>query len=123
MPQEAIDLVHSWGLTIKNMNGFVWRKLTKTGKDHFGMGFRTRAGTESATIAVKGKPKVYSHSIRALQSLEVGRHSEKPQEFRDLVIDLCGDLPRLEMFARVKTEGWDVFGNEVEDSISIGMKG
>lgn len=86
------------------------------------MGFRTRAGTESAIIAVKGKPKVYSHSIRALQSLEVGRHSEKPQEFRDLIIDLCGDLPRLEMFARVKTEGWDVFGNEVEDSISIGMK-
>ena len=118
MPQEAIDLVHAWGFTIKNLNGFVWRKLTKTGKDHFGMGFRTRAGSEAAIIATKGKPKVYSHSVRAVRSASVGRHSEKPSEFRGDIVELCGDLPRLEMFARDKTSGWDVFGNEV-DGIEI----
>ena len=55
MPQEAIDLVHAWGFTIKNMNGFVWNKLTQNNKPHFGMGFYTRAGSESVIIATKGK--------------------------------------------------------------------
>ena len=44
MPQEAIDLVESWGFTIKNINGFVWGKLTVKLKKFFGMGFHTRAG-------------------------------------------------------------------------------
>jgi N6-adenosine-specific RNA methylase IME4 len=66
MPQEAIDLVSAWGFSLKNMNGFVWRKLTKNLLDFFGMGFRTRAGSESAIIAIKGKPKVCSHSVRSV---------------------------------------------------------
>ncbi len=55
MPQEAIDLVHAWGFTLKNMNGFVWNKLIVKGLPFFGMGFCTRAGSESAIIAAKGK--------------------------------------------------------------------
>ena len=123
MPQEAIDLVESWGFTIKNMNGFVWRKLTVKFKVFFGMGFRTRAGSESAIIAIKGKPKVYSHSVRAVHEFIVSKHSKKPVEFRDLIVELCGDLPRLEMFAREVVEGWDVFGDEAPYSISINLKG
>ena len=119
MPQEAIDLVAAWGFTIKNMNGFVWNKLTVKGKPFFGMGFRTRAGSESAIIATKGKPKVNSHSVRAVHSFPVSKHSKKPIEFRDLIVELCGDLPRLEMFARESAEGWDVFGNEAPNSIEI----
>lgn len=119
MPQEAIDLVNSWGFTIKNMNGFVWNKLTVKGKPFFGMGFRTRAGSESAIIATKGKPEVLSRSVRAVQSLPVSRHSKKPDEFRGLIVDICGDLPRLEMFARQASDGWDVFGNEAPNSINI----
>jgi N6-adenosine-specific RNA methylase IME4 len=119
MPQEAIDLVSAWGFTIKNMNGFVWNKLTVKGNPFFGMGFRTRAGSESAIIAVKGKPNVNSHSVRAVHSFAVSKHSKKPIEFRDLIVQLCGDLPRLEMFARESAEGWDVFGNEAPNSIDI----
>ena len=119
MPQEAIDLVHAWGFTIKNLNGFVWRKLTKKEKPFFGMGFRTRAGSESAIIATKGKPKVYSHSVRAVREAPVSKHSAKPPEFRNDIIELCGDLPRLEMFARESVDGWDVFGNETPNSIEI----
>lgn len=140
MPQDAIDLVNAWGFTIKNMNGFVWNKLTVNNKPLFGMGFWTRAGSESAIIAVKGKPKTASRSVRAVgnydpESLDevlahlcyVGaykniRHSEKPAEFRDKCVELMGDVPRLEMFARKASKGWDVFGNEVKKSISIGVK-
>lgn len=70
MPQEAIDLVNAWGFTIKNMNGIVWNKLTKNNKPHFGMGFWTRAGSESVLIATKGKIKPKSHSVRAVFNSE-----------------------------------------------------
>lgn len=131
MPKEAIELVEAWGFTIKNMNGFVWNKLTVRNKPFFGMGFWTRAGSESAIIAVKGKPKVASHSVRAVgnydpESLDdvlrdkpycgayqVGRHSEKPSEFRQACLELVGDVPRVELFARKRTHGWSVFGNEI----------
>ena len=56
MPQEAIDLCRAWGFRLVNMNGFVWRKLTKAKRiPVFGMGHATRAGSESALIGVRGK--------------------------------------------------------------------
>jgi N6-adenosine-specific RNA methylase IME4 len=130
MPQEAIDLVNAWGFTIKNMNGFVWNKLTQKNKPHFGMGFYTRAGSESVIIATKGKFKPLSHSVRAVFNADdqiqfegkAIKHSKKPPQVRDLIMELCGDRPRLEMFARESTQGWDVFGNEVIDSIAINIK-
>ena len=124
MPQEAIDLVASWGFTLKNMNGFVWRKLTKKGLPFFGMGFYSRAGSESAIIAVKGKGSqlIKDRSIRAVIESKVSVHSRKPQIFRDSILKLCGDIPRLEMFAREAQEGWDVFGDQAPNSITIGSK-
>ncbi len=121
-PQEALNLVKAWGFTIKNMNGFVWNKLTKNHKPFFGMGFYTRAGSESALIAIKGKASnlVDNHGVRAVRSAVVGRHSAKPGGFRDDIVTMCGDVPRLEMFAREAVSGWDAFGNEAPNSIEIG---
>lgn len=122
MPQEAIDLTRAWGFTIKNMNGFVWEKLTVKLKLFFGMGFWTRAGTESAIIATKGKPKPASRTVRALRRHPVGRHSEKPDEFRKDVVKLCGDVPRIELFSRKQVDGWDCWGNEIETLDSQGLQ-
>ncbi|MDC9527568.1 MT-A70 family methyltransferase [Pseudoalteromonas sp. Angola-30] len=131
MPQEALDVVKAWGFTLKNMNGFVWNKLTINNNPLFGMGFWTRAGSESAIIAVKGKPKVASRSVRAVgnydtESLDeilgrgvfsgaypIGQHSEKPNEFREACVELAGDVPRIELFSRKRVKGWSVWGNEV----------
>lgn len=128
MPQEAIDLVNAWGFTLKNMNGIVWNKLTANNNPHFGMGFYTRAGSESCLIATKGKFKPASRSVRAVFRAEeqiqfegkILRHSEKPKQVRELIIELAGDLPRLEMFNR--DDSWDVFGNESKNSICINKK-
>ena len=121
-PQEALDLAKAWGFTVRNMNGFVWSKLTVKLKAFFGMGFYTRAGSESALIATIGKASnlVDNHGVRAVRSAPVGRHSKKPDEFRDDIVKMCGDVPRLEMFARNSTDGWDLFGNECDSSIKIG---
>ena len=44
----------------------------------------------------------------------IREHSRKPDEIRDRIVELCGDLPRIELFARQKTDGWDVWGNETD---------
>ena len=70
-------------------------------------------------IATKGKIKRLSAGVRQLQRYKVREHSRKPDEFRHEIVKLVGDLPRIELFARQKTEGWDAWGNEVENDIEL----
>ena len=49
----------------------------------------------------------------------IARHSRKPGVTRDRIVDLFGDLPRIELFARDKANGWDTWGNECEKDIKI----
>jgi len=64
-------------------------------------------------IATKGKPQRVSASVGQLVFAPLGRHSEKPAEVREKIIQLVGDLPRIELFARQHAEGWDCWGDEV----------
>ena len=118
-PQEALDLVSAWGFTLKTMTGFNWIKLTKYGKDFFGMGFWTRQGSENCLIATRGNPKRVNASVRSVVHAPVARHSEKPDVFRERIVELMGDVPRVELFAREKFPGWDVWGNEVKSDIVL----
>lgn len=132
-PKEAIRVAESWGFTVKTMQGFNWVKLTANEKLHFGMGFYTRMGSEACLIAIKGKPKRINAGVRSVELVEMdyleimqetifektGKHSKKPDIFRKRIVELMGDIPRLEMFARINPEGWDVFGDEVENSIIL----
>lgn len=70
--------------------------------------------TEPCLLAVKGKPKRISNSIFQLIQAPRRRHSEKPVEVRNRIVELMGDIPRIELFARQKTEGWDVIGLEID---------
>lgn len=124
-PKAAIEVVESWGFTLKTMSGFNWVKTTKNNKLFFGMGFWTRAGSELCLIATKGKPKRINASIRSVELIDVEetifakneKHSKKPDVFRNRIVELMGDLPRIELFARKQTDGWAVFGDEVENTI------
>jgi N6-adenosine-specific RNA methylase IME4 len=118
-PLEALEVVKSWGFKLKTMTGFNWVKLTKTGLPFFGMGFWTRAGSECCLIATKGNPKPLSKSVRSVITSPAREHSQKPDETRDRIVKLCGDLPRIELFARQTVSGWDVWGNEVDNSINL----
>ena len=42
-------------------------------------------------------------------------HSRKPAEIRDRIVELCGDVPRIELFARQSADGWDRWGNEAPE--------
>lgn len=113
---EAIELMRAWGFTYKTI-AFCWVKETKTGKDHFGMGYYTRANVELCLLGIKGKPLPrHSRSIRQTQRHIIGRHSEKPAAFRTAITDLFGDQPRIELFARSIVAGWHCWGNEITGS-------
>jgi N6-adenosine-specific RNA methylase IME4 len=112
MPVEALTVVSAWGFQLKTMKGFTWRKLTRGGLEHFGMGHWTRANSEDCLFAVRGHPKPVSHSVRQIINAQVREHSRKPDEARDRLVQLLGDVPRIELFARQAMPGWDVWGNE-----------
>lgn len=70
-------------------------------------------------MAKRGKPKRYSNSIHQFIISPVEEHSKKPDITRDKIVSLAGDLPRIELFARQKSPGWDVWGNEVGSTIEL----
>ena len=116
---EAIKLISAWGFSFKTV-AFVWVKQNKSGNGFFmGLGWWTRSNAEICLLAVKGKPRRKSAGVRQLILSPVEQHSKKPDVVRDNIVTLMGDLPRIELFARQPTPGWDVWGNEVDSSISF----
>lgn len=119
MLKEALWLIGEWGFDYKSI-AFQWLKLNKrNGKPFYGLGRWTRGNTEPCLLATKGKPKRKSASVFQLVQEPITKHSEKPKVVRDKIVELMGNLPRIELFARQKTKGWSVWGNEVESDIKL----
>lgn len=113
MLKEGLELIEAWGFKYKTI-GFQWIKQNKSGNGFFfGLGRWTRGNTECCLIAVKGKPKRINNSISQLIISPLEQHSKKPDIVRKKIVELCGDIPRIELFARQHADGWDCWGNEV----------
>lgn len=112
MLEEGLELIKAWGFKYKTI-GFVWLKMTKLRKIFWGMGNWTRANTEICLLATKGKPKRINAGVHSVIMSGIRKHSQKPEEARERIVQLMGDLPRIELFAREKTEGWSTWGNEI----------
>lgn len=116
---EALRLIKAWGFTYKTV-AFVWLKLNRKSRTWFyGLGFWTRGNAEICLFSTKGHPKRKAANIHQLIVSPIEQHSKKPDEARGKILALMGDLPRIELFARQKTPGWDVWGNEIENSIRL----
>lgn len=116
---EAFKVIKGWGFQYKTV-AFVWIKLNRSGKGYFfGLGYWTRSNAEICLLAVRGKPKRISRKVFQLIVSPLQEHSRKPAEVREHIVELMGDLPRIELFARQQSPGWDVWGNEVESSLDI----
>ena len=112
MLQEGLKVIEAWGFKYKTV-AFTWAKTNKSEGFFTGLGYWTRANPEMCLLATKGKPKRISKSVRQLIISKLQHHSKKPDCVRNKIIELCGDLPRIELFARQKPLGWDVWGNEI----------
>lgn len=113
--QIGLDVLAAWGFKYVTV-GFVWIKQNPGDRGlKFGMGFYTRSNAEYCLLGTHGSPKRVDAGVDQVLVAPVGRHSAKPHEFRRRIERLFGDVPRLEMFSRQRTDGWDSWGNQVPD--------
>lgn len=96
----------------------VWLKKNKKADSWFyGLGFWTRGNAEICLLATRGHPKRKAANIHQFIISPIEAHSKKPDEAREKIVALMGDLPRVELFARQSPPGWEVWGNEVKSTI------
>lgn len=119
---DSIEVIKRWGFKFKSV-AFYWLKKEMSGKQVCYMGQWTMKNGEICLIATKGKMTKYLKSRKVRQLTEAPRdrkrHSGKPKAVREKIEIMFGDIPRIELFAREKTPGWDVWGNEVESDINL----
>jgi N6-adenosine-specific RNA methylase IME4 len=116
---EALFTMRAWGFEYKTI-AFTWVKRNKKTDSWFwGMGWWTRSNPEYCLLGVKGDPKRVEKNIHSIIDTKIEEHSKKPEIMYRKIVSLCGDLPRVELFAREKHDGWDVWGNEVESDIAL----
>lgn len=118
--KDAFKVIDAWGYEYKTV-AFVWVKLNKKAATPFwGMGAYTRSNTEVCLLGVrKQRLPVQCHKVHQVIQSPIGRHSEKPNIARSRIEQLFGEVPRVELFARNKTPGWHVWGNEVRSDIAL----
>ena len=110
---DAFEVIKAWGF--KYCQTLTWCKKPM-GKGQGGVYCPT---TEFLILARRGKmPKIDRIDTTWWEVKRQMKHSKKPEFFQDL-IEQVSEAPRLEMFARREREGWDVFGNEVNNSIDL----
>ena len=89
----------------------------KSERPFWGMGAYTRANAEVCLLGVspgfKARERIRSHRVHQVITAPFEGHSKKPDETRRRIVELLGDVPRLELFARDRAPGWDAWGNEV----------
>lgn len=126
MLPQALDVIKAWGFTFKTV-AFVWIKMAPSWVDdiqgsfvepkltpRMGLGYHTRSGAEQCWLAVRGKGyERAAQDVEQVLHAPQRQHSRKPDEFMRRIERLCGDVPRLELFARTKRDGWDAWGDEL----------
>jgi N6-adenosine-specific RNA methylase IME4 len=106
MLPQALTVMEAWGFTYKSH--CVWRK------DHDGTGYWFRNRHELLLVGTRGNVPApapgeqYSSVIEAA----LGRHSEKPAAFAEMIEEMFPNVPAVELFARGPRLGWAVWGNE-----------
>jgi N6-adenosine-specific RNA methylase IME4 len=131
--KEALECLEAWGFKYTTMP-FVWVKTNKkcnksleeleeditNGNQGFpkglysGMGYWTNSNIEYVLLGKKGKPHRIRKDIKQVVVAPLGRHSAKPPEVRNRIVDLMGDIPRVELFSRDIVSGWQFLGNELD---------
>jgi N6-adenosine-specific RNA methylase IME4/ParB-like chromosome segregation protein Spo0J len=112
--QAAFQVIAAWGF--KYRTGLVWDK------EVIGTGHWARGQHEHLLIATKGEPPKPPYAVVPASVIRERRreHSRKPEACYALIERMYPDLPKLELFARQKRPGWDVWGNETGKFAAVG---
>ena len=114
MLEQGLDVMKSWGFKYRTC-AFTWVKTNrKNGGIYHGLGHWTAGNAELCLLGRRGAPKRVVKNIKQIVMSPVSRHSAKPPEIRDKIVELMGDVPRIELFARTVTPGWDAIGFDID---------
>ena len=120
MIMDALETIKAWGFSYRTC-AFVWVKKTSKGSNFWGCGYYTRSNAEICLLATKGKTlHRCSHSVHQIIESIPEKHSKKPDVVRSKIIELFGELPRIELFARERVEGWECWGDEITEPYKEG---
>ena len=114
---DSRAILEGWGFNHKLT--MVWEKTYGRSAGMPLYGFRWNA--EFILVGTKGKKDMFPKKplIPAVFQAENIRHSQKPDRFYKMIEPLGEN--RIDIFARQKREGWDVWGNEVKNDIELGV--
>jgi len=108
---QAFRVIKAWGFDYRTL-GFSWIKTNKNQGYFFGIGSYTKSNCEVCLIGVKGHPEIISDKISSVLISPINGHSKKPNIVRNKILQLMGDIARIELFARTRIHGWDTWGND-----------
>lgn len=110
---DALYVMDVWGFDYKTC-AFTWVKTNKNdAKFCKGLGHYTRSNAELCLLGIRGRMQRVNKSVDSIVVAERRKHSEKPPVVRKRIVELFGDIPRIEMFARTVKAGWDAIGNQL----------
>lgn len=119
--EQKLQLFEHWGFRLVS-EAFTWVKTNpKSGTNFFGTGYYTKSNCEHCYLGIKGKMKPISNYVSSLIISPREQHSKKPDIVRDKIVELFGDLPRVELFARQTVDGWNSIGNEIDGTDLRGL--
>ena len=113
--RQALDVIEAWGFEYVT-KAFTWVKTYHNGNIVLGLGYYTRGNDEPCLPAKKGRIRRLETATDISQVIfaPIRRHSAKPPEVREKIVQLMGDLPRIELFARERTPGWHSLGLDLD---------
>jgi len=105
---SPFEMLTAWGFRYVSL--LTWHKLGAPGMGHY-----FRGDTEHVLFGIRGRcPIPESARLSNHIAAHRGQHSRKPDRFYEIVEQVSPE-PRLEMFARRRRVGWDVWGNEAPE--------
>ncbi len=119
---DAVHTLENWGLYYRGL-AYIWCKTRADGKLMGPAGVPATFVKPVAELVLVGTTNrigrpfpIKTQRQRQLVLAPRGAHSEKPAVFRDLIVELCGDRPRIELFARGSdVPGWDRWGDQTKE--------
>jgi len=105
--EECFEVIKAWGFKYKA--SFIWDKVKHN------WGHYNSVRHEFLLICVKGSfPKQNKELEDSVISIERSKeHSEKPEYFRKLIEKMYPNSKKEELFARRKTENWNIWGAQI----------
>ena len=116
MLDDGIETLIKWGFSYKTV-AFCWVKTTKNDKIVTNLGRWTMASIELCLLGVKGHPHRINKDIKQIVFAQRREHSRKPDEVRERIDDLMGEVKKIELFARSRYEGWESYGDQIDDNV------